>query len=72
MDVAQLLFPFVICAAPRTPGAMAATAGHSAAMALASSSERVTVAPLPSRTPFDVMLPGITRIRLLPIAWICS
>ncbi len=72
MLVAQLLFPFITWALPRTTGATAATAGHSAAMALASSSVSVTPAPLPSRIPLDVMLPGLIMIRLLPMAWICS
>ena len=30
------------------------------------------VAPDPSLTPFALMLPGSTMIRLLPMLWICS
>ena len=49
IEVAQLLLPNITCAAPRTVGATSATAGHSAIIALPSSSVSVTPAPLPSR-----------------------
>ena len=70
--MAQLLLPYITCAPPRTVGATTATAGHSAAIALASSSVSVTPAPLPRRMPLVVMLPGSTMITLLPMLGICS
>ena len=72
IEVAQLLLPNITCAAPRTVGATSATAGHSAMIALPSSSVSVTPAPLPSRMPLVVRLPDSTMIRLLPILCICS
>jgi len=47
------------------------TAGHSAAIARASSSVSVNACPLPSRIPDVVMLPGTSMIRLLPRLAIC-
>ena len=71
-EVAQLLLPNITCAPPRTVGATKDTAGHSATIALPSSSVRVTPTPLPRRMPLVVILPGSTMIRLLPMLWICS
>ena len=67
MLVAQLLFPYTICALPRLVGATACTSGASLAIALASSSVSVTALPLPNRMPLLVMLPGITMITFDPI-----
>ena len=53
-------------------GATSETAGHSRAMASASSCVRVDCVPLPIRRPPDVLLPGKTIRRLLPMLAICS
>ena len=53
-------------------GATSETAGHSRAMASASSCVRVDCVPLPIRMPPEVLLPGMTISRLLPMLAICS
>src|SRR5574337_354790 len=72
ITVDQLVFPKIACAVPRTLEAANATAGHSSAMALASSSVSVRSEPWPSRMPPLVVLPDRTMSTLLPMLRICS
>ncbi len=70
--VDQLVFPNTTWAVPRTVGVARATAGQSAAIAFASSSDRVWTEPVPSRIPPLVTLPDRTMMMLLPMLRICS
>src|ERR1035437_8708602 len=72
MMVAQLLFPLITWAPPRTYGAARATSGHCAGISLASASDKVTALPVPSRTPELLVLPGVMMMILLPMLAIWS
>src|SRR3984893_7743222 len=72
MVVAQLLFPLITWAEPRTYEEGNATSGHCGGMSVASAWDNVTALPVPSRTPELLVLPGVMMMMLLPMLAIWS